>query len=199
VWDVRAGGAGLGLSWHRWLRAGVMSALAPDWHRAPECEADMRVRALGAMAVAVGAVMIAGCGVKTVSATVPPGTTRAPVSSDCVTPKLTQSGKTFTITEKDNGKTYCVLAGTSMFVFLHGTPSRMWSHVKASSGALQPRPSGVFSLARGVTGAYYLAARLGHATLESSRLLCHPAASAGQATCGAESLFRVTILIRGRM
>jgi hypothetical protein len=92
-----------------------------------------------------------------------------------------------------------VLAGTSMFVFLHGAPSRMWAHVNASSQALQPRPSGVFSLARGVTGAYYLAAKLGHVTLESSRLPCHPAASASQATCGAKNLFRVTILIRGRM
>lgn len=145
--------------------------------------------------MAVGALVIAGCGVRA-TADSPPGN---PQPTGCVTPRLTQSGKTFTITEKDNGKSYCVLAGTSMFVFLHSTPSRMWSHVNASSAVLQPRPSGVFSLARGVTGAYYLAARLGHATLESSRPPCHPAASASQATCGVKNSFLVTILIRGRM
>lgn len=159
----------------------------------------MRVRALGAMGTLVlgtlvlGAMVIAGCGARTTAVVQPAG------SSGCVTPKLTAQSKTFTITEKDNGKTYCVIAGTSMFVFLHSGPTRMWLPIHASSAVLQPRPSGIFTLARGVTGGYYLAARLGHATLVSSRLPCHPAASAGQATCGAANLFRVTILIRGRM
>jgi hypothetical protein len=117
----------------------------------------------------------------------------------CVTPKLTKPGKNFTITEKDNGKTYCVIAGTSMFVFLHGNPSRMWSTIHPSSALLTPRPSGVFSLARGVTGAYYLAAGLGNVTLTSSRLPCHPAAAASSTTCGPANLFRVKVMIRGRM
>jgi hypothetical protein len=158
----------------------------------------MRVRAFGITAVTVGTLVIAGCGVKTT-----PGAagdpTRTPIPTECVTPKLTQPGKTFTITEKDNGKTYCIVAGTSMFVFLHGTPSRMWLPINLSSAVLTPRPSGIFTLARGVRGAYYLAARIGTVTLTSSRLPCRSAAAAGSTACAPANLFRVTILIRGRM
>jgi hypothetical protein len=147
------------------------------------------------MAVAMGALVITGCGARTTAAG-PPGN---PVPSRCVTPKLTAPGKTFTITEKDSGKTYCVIAGTKMFVFLHSSPSRMWSPIHASSAALQPQPSGIFTLARGVTAAHYLAARLGRTTVESRRVPCHPTTEANHATCGAANVFRVTILIRGKM
>src|SRR5215470_7254290 len=116
----------------------------------------MCIRAFGVIVVTVGTLVIAGCGAKTTGATAPAGNpTVRTVPNNCVTPRLVQPNKTFTITEKGNGKAYCVVAGTSMFVLLHSSPSRMWLPVHASSAALQPRPSGIFTLARGVTGAYY--------------------------------------------
>ena len=115
-------------------------------------------------------------------------------------PKLAQPARSFVITEKDNGKSYCVVAGTSMFVFLHSGYSNLWSRIRVSSAALQPRPSGVMSLARGVTGASFLASKLGQATLESHRAPCHPAAMpSNQGACRGPTAFRVTVRILGRL
>lgn len=156
----------------------------------------MGVRARKTMAAVIGVAAIAGCGVQATSGppTGPAASGGTPGTVTCVTPKLSGASKTFRITEKDNGKSYCVVAGTSMFVFLHSSPSHLWSPIRASSAALQPRPSGVFSLALGVTGGYFLAARLGQASLTSHRAACH----AGQKQCS-PTAFRVTVLIRGTL
>lgn len=164
----------------------------------------MRVRALGAMAGAVGALLIAGCGLHSSpgheAPGSPPGNPVVAPLAGCVTPKLTAPARSFDITEKDNGKTYCVVAGTSMFVFLHSAYSNLWSQIRASSSALQPRPSGMMSLARGVTGAYFLASKLGQVTLESHRAPCHPAAMpSNQGACRGPTVFRVTVRILGRL
>lgn len=157
----------------------------------------MRVRALGATAVAIaaGTSVLAGCGTLSSAGGKAPG---APVAARaCVRPSLAGPGKSFAITEQDNGKSYCVVAGTSMFVFLHSDPSRMWSPIHSTSAALQPRPSGVMTLARGVTGAYFFATRLGRATVESSRAPCAAASAAGATPCPAQTSFTVTVLVLG--
>jgi hypothetical protein len=116
-----------------------------------------------------------------------------------VTPRLTSPGRSFTITDKDNGKSFCVRAGTGVFVFLHGVPVRMWAQIKPTSAAVQARPSGEMALARGVTGGYFVATRTGAAFLMSVRTPCHARTDSASAShCTAQSEFRVQLVIRGK-
>jgi hypothetical protein len=110
----------------------------------------------------------------------------------CVTPKL--SGNTFDIGDKDSGKTFCVAKGTGIYVFLHSGPTQahLWQSIHPSSGVLEGRVSGMMSLARGVTGAYFGAARPGTATLTSSRTPCQAAGS----PCATRLHFKVTVVVR---
>ncbi|HXP21095.1 MAG TPA: hypothetical protein VN840_15745 [Streptosporangiaceae bacterium] len=116
-----------------------------------------------------------------------------------MTPKLAASGGTLTITDKDNGKSFCIVTGTGVYVFLHGTPMHMWAHLHPSSAALQPRASGRMMLMRGVTGGYFVAMRFGTATLTSARTPCHISAGFTPGVhCTARYFFRVSLVIRGR-
>jgi hypothetical protein len=156
----------------------------------------MRGTSLVATVVAIGASVLAvGCGQLASTGSGPVSAPKA--QARCVTPKLASPGGTLTITDKDNGKSFCIVTGTGVYVFLHGTPTHMWAHLHPSSAALQPRASGRMTLMRGVTGGYFVAMRFGDATLTSARTPCH--ASAGSAThCTAQSFFRVTLVIRGK-
>jgi len=113
-------------------------------------------------------------------------------TAQCVTPKL--SGNAFEIGDKDNGKTFCVAVGTGIYVFLHSGHSQahLWQRIQPSSGVLEGRVSGVMTLARGVTGAYFGAARPGTVTLTSTRSP-GPAAGSPSAT---ELHFKVTVVVR---
>src|SRR5215475_11454288 len=87
------------------------AGVTPGWRRRGDREADMGVRALRAMAVIIGAVVIgvtaiAGCGVQTTSGlhvepTAPASSAGTPGTVACVMPKLAGPSKTFRITEKD--------------------------------------------------------------------------------------------------
>ncbi len=120
----------------------------------------------------------------------------------CVTPKLGASGlpgpaRTFTLSEQDSGKTYCVTAGAEFYVFLHGTAAQPWGPITPSTGAVQHRASGVMSLAIGVTGGFFQATRLGTVTLTSYRKPCSgPAGGASQ--CGPKNVFKVTFVVHGK-
>jgi hypothetical protein len=121
-------------------------------------------------------VLAAGCGAQ------PAGKRPAAVVT-CLTPRPAGPGRSFTIDGRDNGRSFCVRAGTGIFVFLHGKPARMWSPILSSSASVQRRPSGVMSLALGVTGGYFVASGKGRATLSSHR---------------GHAFFHVLVLIRGR-
>jgi hypothetical protein len=155
----------------------------------------MRGMSLVAAAVAIGAcALAAGCGQQHITGTAP-ATPKA--EARCVTPKLALPGRTFTITDKDNGKSFCVVTGTGVFVFLHGSPARMWAHLRPSSAAVQPRPNGRLALMVGETGGYFVTTRSGDVVLTSSRNPCH--ASAGStAHCTGQSYFEVTLVIGGQ-
>jgi hypothetical protein len=159
-------------------------------------EAVMRGTSLAATVMAIGASVLAvGCGQQHT-----PGSGAGSVPKfqvRCVTPKLATPGRTFTITNKDNGKAFCVPTGTGVFVFLHGTPARMWTHLHPSSAAIVPRASGKMALMVGETGGYYVAMKLGSAVLTSSRTPCHALSGSGPG-CVPGSFFRVTLVIRGR-
>jgi hypothetical protein len=114
------------------------------------------------------------------------------------------AGRPLNVGNADNGKSFCLPKGGTVFVTLLGTPARMWSPVHASSAALAPRANGRLMLIRGATGAYFAAVRPGTVVLSSARPVCQSAASATPAPsgpvtvpCMAELAFRVTIVITG--
>ncbi len=105
--------------------------------------------------------------------------------------------RTVSLSNRDNDKTVCVRRGTGVFVFLHSSTARMWNPIQTSSAALSRRPSGVMSLVRGVTGAYFVAASLGHATLTSFISRCPSGPQfVAQARCPAPTRFKVTVYVR---
>lgn len=161
----------------------------------------MRARALVAAAVAIGlSALAAGCGQLHA-----PGAKTAggrPAKVACVTPKL-GSSKTFTITEKNNGEAFCVVSGDRFYVFLHGSLTSKWAPIHPSSAAVSSLPSGMMTLAVGVTGGYFEAKRTGTVTLTSVRMPCvKPGLGpepTGAVKCPTGGHFKVTLLIRGRM
>jgi hypothetical protein len=80
--------------------------------------------------------------------------------------------KTLVITLAGNGKTFCVRAGGKLSVYLRSADSHLWLRPLASSSALVPKPNPAGTLARGVTGASFAAARPGQALVTSVRPPC---------------------------
>ena len=105
-----------------------------------------------------------------------------------------------TLTSADNGRSVCVRRGTTVQVFLRGTKASRWSAIHASSGALQPRANGHLLLALRVTGASFVAAHPGTASITSTRQACptpppNAGSQSGTVECGAILGFRVTVRV----
>ena len=105
-----------------------------------------------------------------------------------------------TLTNADNGRSVCVRRGSAVQVYLRGTQASRWSAIRASSGVLQPRANGHSLLALGVTGASFVAARPGTASLTSIRQACptpppNSGAQSGTVECGAILGFRVSVRV----
>lgn len=111
------------------------------------------------------------------------------------------SGKSLTLNATQNGKIYDVQKGTSLFVYLQGTPTQMWKPIRASSGVLKPAANGRLTLMRGETAASFVAAAPGMAIISSTRPLCKPASGTmspgGVAQCGVIQSYRVTVVVSG--
>jgi hypothetical protein len=95
-----------------------------------------------------------------------------------------------------------VRRGTAVQVFLKGTPTNRWSDIHASGDALTPHANGRLMLAVGVTGASFLAAHPGTATLRSFQQPCGPgqtpgnqAAQSGTLECGVIIAFHATVKV----
>ncbi len=84
------------------------------------------------------------------------------------------------ITQADNGKTICVRVGGTVTVLLSSNDSSRWLQPLASGSALKPAPSGEGSLVKGVTGAWFTAARPGQVLVTSVRPPCEVAISGGK-------------------
>jgi hypothetical protein len=162
----------------------------------------MRRTSLVASVIAIGlSVLAGGCGQQQLTGA--GGTGQASkAQARCVTPKAAAPAHGLTVTERDNGKSFCVVTGTGIFVVLRGSPADLWRAIKPSSAALQPRPNGRLSLVVGATGGYFVASRLGKVTLTSARGPCHfrmgSAMPASTVRCGPRAFFRVTVVIRGK-
>jgi hypothetical protein len=167
------------------------------------------------VALALGAVVLAsGCGQQhqgtptgpSLSGSASPSPLPAPVSGDpgmvgCQGTSVSRA-TSITITYADNGRTLCVRRGTAVLVYLRGTPANRWSPVHASNDVLAPHADGRLMLALGVTGASFLAAHPGTATIRSFRQPCGPdqtpgnaAAQSGTLECGVIIAFHATVKV----
>jgi hypothetical protein len=107
-----------------------------------------------------------------------------------------------TITYADNGRTLCVRRGTAVQVYLSGTPANRWMAIHASGDALVPHAHGRLMLKPGMTGASFLAAHPGTATITSIREPCGPGqtpgntgAQSGTLECGVIIAFHATVKV----
>lgn len=117
-------------------------------------------------------------------------------------PRQVSQAHPLTLTDRDNGKTVCLPQGAGLFVFLHGSMTRWWSPIKSNSPALAARANGRMMLALGVTGAYFVAARPGTATVTSAKSICGPrvrptapTTSTGVHCGGTPMVYKVTLVI----
>jgi hypothetical protein len=164
------------------------------------------------VAAAISAVVLAsGCGQQHAGTPAGPplsGSASAPLPSPAPgNPGAASCGSAarialMTITYADNGRTLCVRRGTAVQVFLKGTPTNRWSAIHASGDALAPHADGRLMLQVGVTGASFLAAHPGTATLRSFQQPCGPgqtpgnqAAQSGTLECGVIIAFHATVKV----
>lgn len=163
------------------------------------------------VAAALGAMVLAsGCGQQHQGAPAGPpqpvSATAAPLPGDpgtaarCGRPAPPIS--LITITYADNGRTLCVRRGTAVQVYLTGSPANRWMAVHASGDALVPHASGRLTVKLGVTGASFLAAHPGTATITSFREPCGPdqtppdaGAQSGTLECGVIIAFHATVKV----
>ena len=126
----------------------------------------------------------------------PPGTRRAGACHGGPASRL----RVITLTNADNGRSVCVRRGAAVQVYLRGTQASRWSAIHASSGVLRPRANGHLLLALGVTGASFVAAHLGTASITSIRQACptpppNSGSQSGTVECGAILGFRVSVRV----
>jgi hypothetical protein len=94
-----------------------------------------------------------------------------------------------------------VQRGTGIFVFLRESTPILWTVIQSNSPAVERRPSGVMSLIRGETGAFFEAAQAGPANLTSFEPRCptgpRPGAHSARGRCPAPLRFAVTVHVLG--
>lgn len=145
-----------------------------------------------------------GCGLQTGTAgghkPSPAMTSTTPVAPvkrqvRCVHMKASPGRRAVSLTNADNHGSFCVPRGTGIFVFLRAATPVLWTPIHSSSAAVERRPSGVMSLMRGETGAFFDAAEVGTANLTSFEPRCpggpHPLRTRGR--CPAPLRFAVTV------
>jgi hypothetical protein len=140
------------------------------------------------LAACLVAVLAIGCGSVQAARSGPQGQrSSAPVASSAAARgPASCHGAAAAITQADNGETFCVKVGARVTVLLHSRDSSLWLAPLASGGALKPVPSGMASLVKGVTGAWYAAVRPGHVLVTSVRPPCYTAISASGGKGGLE-------------
>jgi hypothetical protein len=164
-------------------------------------------------ALSLGAAVLAsGCGqqhagtpagppLSTSAAPMPSPVPGDPGTATCHGPSASHA-TLITITYASNGQTLCVRRGTVVQVYLKGTTTNRWSAIHASSDVLTPHANGRLMLQVGVTGASFLAAHPGTATIRSFQQPCGPnttpgngASQSGVLECGVIIAFHVTVKV----
>ena len=121
-----------------------------------------------AVMAAGAAVAAAGCGSQQAAGGAPASQPATASTSHCARP-APADGHMLTFGRHDDGKVVCVTRGTTVGIYLQGTPARRWSPIRTASPALKPVPNGRLMLKAGVTGAFFKAVSSGVATVTSSR------------------------------
>lgn len=127
-----------------------------------------------AAAVIGAAAVTAGCGAQHPGQGAGSGQPAAaqPSASSCHATAATTAARTVTFSSRDNGKVRCIRQGTTVAVYLQGTPTRRWAPIRSTSAALTPVANGRLMLKLGVTGAFFKAVHPGVATVISSLPSC---------------------------
>jgi|GEM_PF-5868203 len=150
----------------------------------------------GAAAVLLAGTLAGGCAGGTSAPARPApasaGAAATPSTATCAT--IAPAGVALTLTDKDNGRTFCVHAGTRVEVLLQGTAAEHWSVVGATGGVLAPAASGKGTLLVGETGGFFDATRTGTAVVDSYRQPCTENAPQA-AACDSTHHFRVTVVV----
>ncbi|MBO0809808.1 MAG: hypothetical protein J2P32_16050 [Actinobacteria bacterium] len=143
-----------------------------------------------AAVVAGAAVAVAACGGQHAAGGGPASRPASASTGHCARP-APAAGHMLTFGRKDDGKVICVARGTTVGIYLQGTPARRWSPISTASPALAPVPNGRLMLRVGVTGAFFKAVSSGVATVTSSRPSCQKRGT----SCGAVQSFRLTLVV----
>lgn len=121
-----------------------------------------------AVMVTGAAVAVAGCGSQQAAGGGQASQPAPASTSHCARP-APAAGHMLTLGRHDDGKVICVARGTTVGIYLQGTPARRWSPIRTASPALKPVPNGRLMLKVGETGAFFKAVSSGVATVTSSR------------------------------
>ena len=160
------------------------------------CEEQPLTRAAAAVVVAV--VLVACGGAPAPATTTPPPSRPATSPVACaVQPSAAGPDAAVSLGEKDSGSTVCLHIGAKLSVFLSVPPERAdvdrWTAIhNTDSTILQPVPNGELTLVRGVTAAFYAAARAGVSRLSSTRPPCPATAAPG---CPPAAHWEVTVVV----
>ena len=124
-------------------------------------------------AAAAAALMLAGAACGSTERAAPTTTTSTSTVPRCSAPPAgVGPDATATLTEQDGAGPWCLHEGDVLTVYLKVAPDDVdhWQPISVSSDTvLTRRSSGVQTLVRGVTGAVFLAAHPGIATVRSAR------------------------------
>jgi hypothetical protein len=169
-----------------------------------------------AAAAVIGVAVTAGCAQSASTSAAAGAAPTATMSSTATSPSgtavsCTASPRTagiLSLSEQDNGKTFCVSTGTVVVVLLRGTLSDKWQLPRASSGYMRGTVDPRLMLQAGVTGAAFRAIRPGAGTVSSVRYPCQLPEPAGSAAAdisatpavrcaGSRMVFRVALVVTG--
>jgi hypothetical protein len=123
------------------------------------------------VAIALVAIVAAGCGSAQASHPGTAASTPAPSTPAASTPPHTTPA-TLTITLAGNQKTYTLKVGEKLHVYLLGTRAQRWLPPSASGIAVAPIVDPAGTLQIGVTGGAFAAVQPGRAILTSVRPPC---------------------------
>ena len=144
--------------------------------------------------IATAIAALPGCAAAPGTAPAVSPSTSSPGTTPVVSPS-TSSAAVVTVTEADGGRSITLKAGQRLEVYLRGTPQSLWTQPSADGSALQVATSGKLALQRGVTGAAFVAAQAGSASVTSTRPLC-PDASPGTGACQGMQSFVLTVVVQ---
>jgi hypothetical protein len=153
---------------------------------------------IGALALAAALAATAGCAHQSTGGSgrtpaAPGGPAATPGGPSCTSP----SAGTVMVTEAASGGAVCLAPGTRLNVFLHGTADRRWMPIQVQGTAVTGAPSGVGTLAIGVTGGFFVAKGPGTVRLTSARPACPGQTTGGGASAGpcAPQEFTMTVVV----